>query len=132
MWLDIFDIFSGYHPLVPPEGDTDGSAGLLDFLKLAENLAALIHIQRPVGLGEQLGELVVHPAGFIPGSRLALGIGDEGQVKHHGSEGAVHPGRDAEIDFGPLSPELAVGHGVEVDSEACRRGILFELSLIHI
>ena len=54
MCLDIFDIFSGYHPLVPPEGNTDRPAGLLDFLKLAENLASLIHIQRPVGLREQL------------------------------------------------------------------------------
>ena len=50
--MHIFDFFAQTIPRVSPVGDANGSALLLDVLKFAEDLAAFVHIDQPVGLIE--------------------------------------------------------------------------------
>ncbi len=114
------DLFTECIPFVLPIGVTDGSSLHHDIFDLAEYLAAVIHIQGPVGLLDQLSKFGVRPARFIPG---ADGFFDVGQIQHHGAQGAMIPGGDAQIHLGPLAPVLIVGHGIEVDSKACRCGL---------
>src|SRR5210317_2167552 len=59
--LHILDFFAEYIPGVAPEGDSDRAALLLDVFEFAEDFAALIDIQQPVGLGQQFGEFRIRP-----------------------------------------------------------------------
>ncbi len=122
----VLELGAGDVPHVLPVADADGPPLLHDRLDVAHDLPPGFQVQGLFRLPQLLGELLVHPAGLVPGNRLALFVRDVGQGQHHDAQGTVGPGGDAQVHLGPPIP-VAAGFGdVQGDVEAGRLGQLLQ------
>src|SRR5690242_18983251 len=106
------------HPLVvvgeqrPPERLNDRAVLLQDLLELADDLGPGSHVERPLGLAEQLIELLVGVFRLVP--RYA---GPVGKGQHHEGEWSMGPDGEAEWDGGPDIPVLGRWQNVDLAAD---------------
>src|SRR5437773_3682625 len=107
------------HPLVvegegrAPERLHDRPVVLEDGLQLGHDLAALVHVEHALGLGQQAVEVLVPVLRLVPGHPRAVG-----EPEGHDAEGSVRPARQPERHLGPHLPELGRRQEVQLDPDA--------------
>src|SRR5216683_6042775 len=96
-----------------PEWLHDRSVLLHDLLELGHHRLALLQIDRPFGLVQELVEFGVRIAALIPRNTRAIG-----EAEHHDAERAMIPNRAAERHLHPYIPILLPGHDADLDPDA--------------
>ena len=97
----VLELIAGNIPNVLPEAVEDWTSFLHDVFDFAHQTAAGFNIQRALSLAQNLRELIVKPAGLVPGTD---GLFSVSQRQYHSGQWPVGPGSDTQIDLSPSIP----------------------------